>query len=338
MYTQAHTIVRAYLTAALACAIFMAPTSHVQAKPPAAPPAAFLPMTYHDLQSAEGLSYRIIVAPPAGPAPAAGYPVIYVLDGNAWAPLVADIIRVNNNFGVASHTEPAVVVGIGYPIDGPFDEDRRAHDLTTRATSGMAPILEKSLNGAAGGYLAMLDFIDTVVKADIEHRFSIDKRRQTLVGHSLGGLFTLRTLLTRPASFQTYVACSPSVWWDNAVLLKDAGNFVPDAATIHTARVFIGVGELEESTPAAYVEENNRFMRKYLTQRPSVLNGMDIEKYIAAVTAILPQQRMVGNASYMAGILKTKGLSVEYRYFPGEDHFSVVPAELGRAIPFALRQ
>lgn len=118
------------------------------------------------LKSAEGLSYWIVIAPPAGPAPVAGYPVIYVLDGNVWAPMVAEIICINTDFGVASHTEPAVVVGIGYPIEGPFDEDRHTHDLTTPAPA-MGPIWDNALGAAAGGYHAMFDFIETVVKSDI---------------------------------------------------------------------------------------------------------------------------------------------------------------------------
>jgi uncharacterized protein len=338
MYTKAQTTVRAFLTAALALAMCMAPSSYVRAKPPAAPPASFLPITYHDLKSAAGLSYRIIIAPPVGPAPAAGYPVIYVMDGNAWAPIVSEIIRINTDQGVISHTEPAVVVGIGYPIEGPFDEDRRVQDLTTPLTSAVAPALVKVVGGSPGGYGDMFDFIETVVKPDIERRFSINKQRQTLVGHSLGGLFTLRTLITHPASFQRYIACSPSVWWDNELLLKDARGFAPDAATIRSARVFIGVGEIEEYVTAAHLAELHDFIRKYAIRRPSALNGMEVDKYIANRDAISPQYRMVGNALYLAEILQSKGLAVEFHAFPDEDHFSVVPSELGRAIPFALRQ
>lgn len=36
-----------------------------------------------------------------------------------------------------------------------------------------------------------------------------------LVGHSLGGLFVVNTLLKTPEKFQNYVAISPSLWWND---------------------------------------------------------------------------------------------------------------------------
>jgi hypothetical protein len=44
----------------------------------------FLPITSNDMTSTEGLTYRIIVAPPAGPASAAAYPIIYIVVYRQW--------------------------------------------------------------------------------------------------------------------------------------------------------------------------------------------------------------------------------------------------------------
>jgi hypothetical protein len=38
----------------------------------------------------------------------------------------------------------------------------------------------------------------------------------------------------------------------------------------------------------------------------------------------------------MAALLAAAHLPTEFVEFPGEDHFSVVPAALGRAVPFAF--
>ena len=114
----------------------------------------FLKVASHDLVSAEGLTYRIIIASPAGPAPAAGYPVIYVMDGNAWAPMVSEVIRTNLDFGTRSKVEPAVVVGIGYPVEGAFDMERRSHDLTT--PSNLPGPITKTVRKNSGGYEAMV--------------------------------------------------------------------------------------------------------------------------------------------------------------------------------------
>ena len=83
------------------------------------------------LKSAAGAPYRIVVATPAGAASAKGYPVIYVVDGNAWTGIISEIIRTNIEFGLKSAVEPAVVVGIGYPIGNAFDMTRRTLDLTS---------------------------------------------------------------------------------------------------------------------------------------------------------------------------------------------------------------
>ena len=45
---------------------------------------------------------------------------------------------------------------------------------------------------------------------------------RVLVGHSLGGLLALHSLLVSPDIFQSYVAIDPSVWWDDGALLRKA--------------------------------------------------------------------------------------------------------------------
>jgi predicted alpha/beta superfamily hydrolase len=295
--------------------------------------STFLPIATNDLTSAEGFTYRIIVAPPARPASAAGYPVIYIVDGNAWTPMAAEIIRTNLEFGTRARVEPAVVVGIGYPIDDAFDLQRRRHDLTTQ--SDLPGPVSKVVPKDSGGYEAMIRFIQERVKPDIEKRFPIDRGRQTLAGHSLGGLFTLRTLINHPDWFQTYLALSPSIWWHDAALIKEALALSPNSAQ-RNARVYIGIGEFEEYMTATYLKEIEANLRARLEIDPSALGDEKVEAYLASM-----QNRgnhMVDNARDMARILTDLGLKVRYDQFPEEDHFSVVPAELSRAIPFALRK
>jgi predicted alpha/beta superfamily hydrolase len=293
----------------------------------------FLKLSSHDLTSAEGLVYRIIVSPPAGPAPAAGYPVIYVMDGNAWTPTVSEVIRTNLDFGLRSKVEPAVVVGIGYPIDGAFDMSRRTHDLTT--PSNLPRPVTKEVPEDSGGYQALISFIQNRVKPDIEKRFAIDRKRQTLVGHSLGGLFTLRTLMNHPEWFQTYLALSPSIWWHDAALIKEALALQPTPAQ-RAARVYIGVGELEEYMTAVYLAEFEASIRARLAVDPKMLGGESVESFMNKMRN--RENHMVDNARDMARTLTAKGLEVQFDLFPEEDHFSVLPSEFGRAVPFALRK
>ncbi len=290
----------------------------------------FLPAATHDQTSAEGLTYRIITAPPAGPAPAAGYPVIYIVDGNAWTMMASEVIRTNLDFGTQAKVEPAVVVGIGYPIDGAFDLTRRTWDLTTPSS---AP--SDSRGGKIGGYEDMIRFIQDRVKPDIEKRFRIDRARQTLAGHSLGGLFTLRTLMNHPDWFQNYLALSPSIWWNNSALLKEAAALGASSPQ-RKARVYLGIGQLEQYYTPQFLQAMEAGLRAKAAADPASLGGMSVEAYMAEVRK--SSGKMVDNARQMAKILGEKGLDVHFDFFPEEDHFSVLASEFGRAVPFALRK
>jgi predicted alpha/beta superfamily hydrolase len=297
---------------------------------PARAEAPLPPAMTHDLTSAEGLTYRIIVVPPVRPAPEAGYPVIYIVDGNAWTIMASEVIRTNLDFGIQAKVEPAVVVGIGYPTDSVFDLKRRTTDLTTPSA-----VASDTKWGKVGGYEAMIRFIQERVKPDIEKRFPIDRGRQTLAGHSLGGLFTLRTLINHPDWFQTYLALSPSIWWNKAALLGEASAIAPGSLQ-KNARVYVGVGELEQYFTAFYRAEMEEVLQEKVRIDPKILEGKSVEDYISMVEK--NPARMVDNARDMSNILREKGLDVRFDLFPEEDHFSVLPSQFARAIPFALRK
>jgi len=279
------------------------------------------------LRSAAGDLYRIVVAKPAGPAPASGYPVIYVVDGNAYTSLVSEIIRINIPVGVQSRVEPAVVVGIGYPTDQAFDLTRRTLDFTPPLPPGH---FDSNIRDPTGGDIALMDFIDTKVKPVIEARFKIDRDRQTLLGHSLGGLFTLLTMCNRPQSFQTYVALSPSIWWNHDALLQEARQFVDKADRPPKLRVFLSVGDLEQYMTPAYVHRTREVLRGSFNTEAKANEEADKEM------SVMKSRTMVDNVRRMAQLLITAHIQTRFVEFPDEDHFSGIPAALGRAVPFAL--
>ncbi len=80
------------------------------------------------MKSAEGREYRIMVSLPEGDVPwTGGYPVIYLLDGNAYFPAFHAAKRAQGRL------RGAVLVAIGYPSDTPLDFVRRAYDLSPPA-------------------------------------------------------------------------------------------------------------------------------------------------------------------------------------------------------------
>lgn len=202
------------------------------------------------VKSASGKEYRIFTATPTEQAPPKGWPVVYVLDGNAWFTLVSQQSRLMARRPDKGGVVPAVIVGIGYPGDRPFHTERRTWDFTPAAPA-RAPVPAPGGRpwSATGGADEFLQFMQSQLKPLIETEFKIDRQRQVLFGHSLGGLFVLHALFTKPDSFQYYVAASPSVWWNDRYILEEARTFATRVQATGTDRsllIAFGAEELPE--------------------------------------------------------------------------------------------
>ena len=160
------------------------------------------------MQSAEGREYRIMISLPEGDVPyTGGYPVIYLLDGNAYFPAFHAAKRAQKRL------RGSILVAIGYPSDTPLDFVRRAFDLSPPAPPARN-------DPPQGGQELFLDFIEKRLMPKVAERFKVDQDQRSLVGHSFGGMFGVYTLFTRPTLFQHVVAVSPSLWWQDRYLLE----------------------------------------------------------------------------------------------------------------------
>lgn len=169
------------------------------------------------LKSAEGREYRIMISLPEGDVPwTGGYPVIYLLDGNAYFPAFHAAKRAQDRL------RGAILVGIGYPSDTPLDFERRAFDLSP-------PQPPERNTPPQGGQDLFLDFIEKRLMPKVNERFKVDQDQRSLVGHSFGGMFGVYTLFTRPALFQHVIAISPSLWWQDRYLMKHEQAFTQRA-------------------------------------------------------------------------------------------------------------
>lgn len=172
------------------------------------------------MQSVEtGRKYRIFIAEPMGPPPEGGYPVLYSLDANATFGTLAEAIRLQSR--TPRGIPPALIVGIGFESDNPIVSDERFYNFTEYAADNELPVRPNGMKWPeTGGIEAFLTFIEFQLKPAVEKQYVVNRSKQALFGHSLGGFFTLYTLFTRPHIFQRYIAASPSVWWKNHVLYK----------------------------------------------------------------------------------------------------------------------
>ncbi|CAM5206576.1 hypothetical protein ARD30_13965 [Bosea thiooxidans] len=158
-------------------------------------------------EAADGARYRLLISVPDGPAPMRGFPTLLLVDGDALFATAASAARLQALRPEATGVGPAVVIGIGYPSEKPFDAERRQRDLL--------PVPD-----GADRFLEMI--VGELLPA-IGRIAPLDPARRTLIGHSYGGLFALHALFTRPDLFEAHVAGSPSIWWqDRAILAQEA--------------------------------------------------------------------------------------------------------------------
>jgi predicted alpha/beta superfamily hydrolase len=201
---------------------------------------AFLPQARQRdlLSAATGQRYRIFLSVPDTPAPAAGHPVLYALDGNASFPLLALMARTAARRSKASGLAAPVVVGIGYAAGEDYDMAARTRDYTPPWPG--APLAE-------GGADRFLDFIEQELKPLVRSLVAVDPHRQALYGHSYGGLCTLHALFTRPAMFQAWLAASPSIWYRDRLVLNELAGFDKRVAALAMKpSVLLTAGELEQ--------------------------------------------------------------------------------------------
>lgn len=254
-----------------------------------------------DMQ-ANGIDYRIFVAAPAEKAPAEGFPVVYMTDGNRMLPIAAKLMENNPKLN-------AVFVGIGYPTEDQNEIVRlRYFDLTPPTPDDLIPV--QTNIPKTGGRDAFFAFLDKQVKAEIEGRFPIDPTKQALFGHSLGGLFTLYALFNHSDSFQTYASADPSIWWNGRSILADKDKFVEAfKANPKPIRLLIENSGKRGERPGQTKEDVERL--KILRGGPS---GADIQTELKQ----LP------------------GFDVAYRRFDNESHGSMIPLTVEDSLKFIL--
>ncbi|MBK9177651.1 MAG: alpha/beta hydrolase [Flavobacteriales bacterium] len=164
------------------------------------------------------------------PDSAARYPVIYLLDGGTDEDFIhiAGLVQFAS-FPWVDWLSPSIVVGIA-------NVDRK-RDFTHPTSI----VKDKADYPTTGGSAAFLRFLGDELIPYIDSTYRTSGERM-LIGQSLGGLFGAEVLFTQPELFTRYLLVSPSLWWDDASVLKRAVPFLILGASV-PSHVFIAVGK-----------------------------------------------------------------------------------------------
>lgn len=157
---------------------------------------------------ANGVTYRLSIFLPKGydPADTKRYPVLYFIPGDAFGVYVSQIAR----FLGSGDIPKMIVVGVDFPPD-----DSYSMDLPTAGPDPHWNVPDK--RGAAN----FLTIMRSEIKPYIDAYFPTDPKDSGIGGHSLGGFFALYAMLHAPDTFQHIFASSPSLVWQDFVLLRD---------------------------------------------------------------------------------------------------------------------
>lgn len=185
-----------------------------------------------------GEERTILVSTPRGyEQGTARYPVLYMTDGDAHLVHTRGTVDFLSRNG---RMPDVIVVGVA--------NTNRTRDLTPtkafRRRADGTPVLVEGSGGAS----RFLDFFEKELIPFVEAKYRTAPFR-VLAGHSLGGLFVLTALVERPGLFGASIAASPSLAWDDDVILGRLSRFLESRQELKQTLFVTMADEEEGETP-----------------------------------------------------------------------------------------
>lgn len=265
-------------------------------------PAWELPNTQvHQLPAqSNGRHYEVWVElPPSYGKTEKKFPVLFVSDANYAFPLIRSI---RNRLGAGGQNiEDFVIVGLSYAKeDNPTDS--RSLDFTPTNILANGKKRSKNLTAKAyGGAALYADYLRQQVIPFVLNNYQVDPKRKLFVGHSYGGLLGAQILLTQADTFDTYILSSPSLWFDDKMMFKLEQQYATNHKDLK-ARVQLYAAEYEQIKPGS------RYARR-----------------VSIVDDTLLFEKTLKSRNY-------PGLQIQSQIIADEDHLSVFPAMISRAL------
>lgn len=175
------------------------------------------------------------------------YPVIYLLDGAVNEDFL-HIVGLVQFYNMQYKMPECIVVGIA-------NVDRK-RDFTFHTD---LEDLKKEFP-TTGGSGKFIDFIERELQPYIDSAYKTTETRY-IIGQSLGGLLATEILLKKPTLFTHYLIVSPSLWWDNESLIKEA-KVLLDKQKEMSQYVYISVGLQEDKIMVKEAKEIVDILKK----------------------------------------------------------------------------
>ncbi|HEY9671231.1 MAG TPA: alpha/beta hydrolase-fold protein [Waterburya sp.] len=173
------------------------------------------------------------------------YPALYVLDANGVFGTVTETVRMLTTVNAIPEI---IIIGIAYPVNTLTETFAfRTRDYTpTRVDEWYKEIAlpNKPNYCGSGGAPQFLRFIREELMPFINATYRTIPQDDAILGFSFGGLFALYTLFDKPNTFQRYIIGSPTVWWDESVILNREQDFAANNTDL-PAKLFMSVGSNE---------------------------------------------------------------------------------------------
>lgn len=205
------------------------------------------------------------------------YPVIYILDGDA---NFNDIVSMSEFMSNAGLCPPMIVVGILHPA--------RMTDLTFGT--------DKETPGVIGNGDNFMRYVEKELMPYIESTYPTVPFK-IFIGHSVGGLAVVNTLVHEPDLFSAYISLDGALWWNNQQI-------VTDAKTLLANKNYKG--------KTLFMALANRMEKG--------MDTLDVQKDTTEGTELIRS-----NLEFIKDVFKNKknDLRFQYKFYENDDHSSV---------------
>ena len=155
------------------------------------------------------------------------YPVVYLLDGDEH---FYSLVGITNHLGKNAICPEMIIVGIV--------NTNRTRDLTPSRVNPDPASKDRSLQDDNEGGDKFMAFIERELMPYIDAKYPTEPYKM-LMGHSLGGLTAMNTLMHHPDLFNSYVAIEPAMLDDGKNLLQASKSLL---STKDLSRNFLFLG------------------------------------------------------------------------------------------------